>query len=79
MSDHKLAADVDSCQINTNHTIEGKMSDIWSDEETILSSSVRYCHCENVAFTNLAFSFFFMFYAWFHTVYQVFDRLGSSC
>ena len=38
MSDHKLAADLDSCLINTNDTIGGKMSDIWSDEETLLST-----------------------------------------
>lgn len=38
MSDHKLAAELDSCLINTSDTIRGKMSDVWSEEETLLST-----------------------------------------
>lgn len=37
-SDHKLAAELDSCLINTSDTIRGKMSDVWSEEETLLST-----------------------------------------
>lgn len=38
MSDHKLAAELDSCLINTSDTIRAKMSDVWSEEETLLST-----------------------------------------
>ena len=33
-----LAAELDSCLINTSDTIRGKMSDVWSEEETLLST-----------------------------------------
>ena len=49
-----------SCLINTNDSIRGRMSDVWS---TVRSGIVTV-----KMWVSSVFLIFFMFYVWFHTV-----------